>query len=722
MATPQETNSNPAQETQHNKSTLFVRGLPYKATSKDLEEFFEDVGPIRKCFVVIDKSEGDIKEGDPNFKNKGFGYVRFALADDARQAMEKLDSVKFMGQRKLNMSYARDKEAPGTEEAKPKKEIVKKVRKVKADPDAVNRGARLIVRNLPWKYREADLKKLFEKHGKVLEVQLPRKYTGGPLRGFAFIQFEKVKQAEKAVEALNATEHAGRTIAVDWSLAKERFTKLEEEENEAEEDEEKSDTDEDEDEDKSDADEDKEMGESDESENEDTDADSDVEMTESKEKKERKFPQVSEGATLFIRNLLFETTEEDLKEHFTQWGRVIYARITRDRETQLSRGTGFVCMHQKEDAEKCVEEAEELRKMSQKEESTDQSALDQLMSKREKKKKGTMYKSILTPDAGTGLGLKFTLNGRVLDVTLAVDRNQALKIKEDRSNLRKKEDTRNLYLMREGVVFPDTPAAETMTPAELQKRQMSFSFRKKQIASNPSMYISKTRLSIRNLPVSVDDTALRKLGTESIQKFKEQVKASLRTDLTKDEKEDGWQYRPRVKQAKIIRSKDRVDSASQKLRSKGYGFLEYTTHSHALAALRYLNNNPEVYDGKRLTVEFSLENKDVIERRQQRTSGAADERRQERTGGSFGDKRQQRTGGAVGEKRQRTGNSFGEKRQRTGGSFGDKRQQRTDGAVGEKRQRTGNSFGEKRQRTGGSFGDKRQQRTGGGKPPRKMRK
>ncbi|KAF7727778.1 RNA recognition motif-containing protein [Apophysomyces ossiformis] len=653
MADVQKTPKNPTEETSHAKSTLFVRGLPYKATSKDLETFFEDVGPIRRCFVVADRSQGEIKEDDPNFKNKGYGYVRFALADDARQAIEKLKSEKFLGERKLNITFARDKEAAGSEEAKPKKEFVKKPKKKNTEAGAVNRAARLIVRNLPWKYREADLKRLFEKHGKVLDVQLPRKYEGGPLRGFAFIQFDSVKEAEAALNALNATEHVGRTIAVDWSLSKERFTKLEEEDKQQEETqeeveeeqaneasaetgegEEQSEEEEDEDEDKDndeeeeeeeqsadevDADSDEEMKEATESEDEEMEVDSDMEAEESAAtKKERRFPQVSEGTTLFVRNLLFETTEEDLKEHFKQWGPVIYARITRDRNTQLSRGTGFVCMRKKEDAERCVEEAEELRKMSQKEDNSEQAVMNQLMSKREKKKKGTMYKSILTPDAGTGLGLKFTLNGRVLDVTLAVDRNQALKIKEDRSNLRKKEDKRNLYLMREGVVFPNTPAAETMTPAELQKRQMSFSFRKKQIASNPSMYISKTRLSIRNLPVSVDDAALKQLGLDSIQKFKQQVKADLRTDLTKEEKEEGWQYRPRVKQAKIIRSKDRIDSATQKPRSKGYGFLEYTTHAHALAALRYLNNNPEIYSGKRLIVEFSLENKEVVERRQQR--------------------------------------------------------------------------------------------------------
>ncbi|KAJ1782824.1 RNA recognition motif-containing protein, partial [Coemansia sp. RSA 2399] len=40
---------------------------------------------------------------------------------------------------------------------------------------------------------------------------------------------------------------------------------------------------------------------------------------------------------------------------------------------------------------------------------------------------------------------------------------------------------------------------------------------------------------------------------------------------------------------KIVRSKDRVDGSSGKARSMGYGFIEFNTHAHALACLRYLN-------------------------------------------------------------------------------------------------------------------------------------
>lgn len=70
----------------------------------------------------------------------------------------------------------------------------------KTQDNYVDKTARLIVRNLPWKYREGDLAKLFGEHGKVHEVKLPRKFAGGPLKGFAFIQYGNIDEAEKVCE------------------------------------------------------------------------------------------------------------------------------------------------------------------------------------------------------------------------------------------------------------------------------------------------------------------------------------------------------------------------------------------------------------------------------------------------------------------------------------------------------------------------------------------
>ncbi|CAG8687345.1 20216_t:CDS:10, partial [Gigaspora rosea] len=191
----------------------------------------------------------------------------------------------------------------------------------------------------------------------------------------------------------------------------------------------------------------------------------------------------------------------------------------------------------------------------------------------------------------------------------AVDRDEAHRLTEENKNKKQKEDRRNIYLIKEGD-------AALLTSSEVAKRSTSFSTRKNLLAKNPNLFISKTRLSVRNLPLSVDEKKLKNLGKESIKKFKEEVKHGKRGDLTKTEKSEGWDKLVHIKQAKIVRSKDRIDSTMQKLRSKGYGFLEYTQHSHALAALRYLNNNPDIFGEKRrLIVEFSIENNIILKKR-----------------------------------------------------------------------------------------------------------
>ena len=57
---------------------------------------------------------------------------------------------------------------------------------------------------------------------------------------------------------------------------------------------------------------------------------------------------------LFVGNLPYQATDENLREIFSQYGAVRSARIVRDRETGLSRGFGFVEMGVEEEADTCV--------------------------------------------------------------------------------------------------------------------------------------------------------------------------------------------------------------------------------------------------------------------------------------------------------------------------------------------------------------------------------
>lgn len=59
---------------------------------------------------------------------------------------------------------------------------------------------------------------------------------------------------------------------------------------------------------------------------------------------------------LYVGNLSFRVTSDDLQEHFAQAGTVESAKIIEDRDTGRSRGFGFVEMATPEDANAAIEQ------------------------------------------------------------------------------------------------------------------------------------------------------------------------------------------------------------------------------------------------------------------------------------------------------------------------------------------------------------------------------
>ena len=58
---------------------------------------------------------------------------------------------------------------------------------------------------------------------------------------------------------------------------------------------------------------------------------------------------------LYVGNLSFNTTGEDLREYFSQAGTVESASVVEDRDTGRSRGFGFVEMATKEEGEAAIQ-------------------------------------------------------------------------------------------------------------------------------------------------------------------------------------------------------------------------------------------------------------------------------------------------------------------------------------------------------------------------------
>uniref|UniRef100_UPI00398F5F3F RNA-binding protein 28 isoform X2 n=1 Tax=Pristiophorus japonicus TaxID=55135 RepID=UPI00398F5F3F len=568
-------------------TTVFVRNLPASAAGERLQEIYSELGPVKHCFVVKERGSQTCR---------GFGYVTFSLPEDAQKALKE---VKFYDGQKLSASLAKKKLFG-------KKAAPKEAPKVNTKQQTLKksqRKARLIVRNLSFKCSEGDLKNIFSRYGTVLEVNIPTK-EDGKMRGFAFVQLKNVLEAGKALKGMNLKEIKGRPVAVDWAVAKDKFRatvnpksagaedkETHQDADNDEEDEEENDEgsgvqeekeppeelkptlqrkaiqkkrsamrqeeEEQEQEQSDDATEGSDVETEDDNVSDDSSEDCNLESEEEEEEEEdddekpvkkeklRKSnipADVHQGRTVFIRNLSFDTEEDSLGEMLEQFGDLKYVRIVMHHDTEHSKGCAFAQFVTKESAQKCVEAAE-----SQCE----------------------------------GGGLR--LDGRKLNVALAVSREEAKKLAQKKSS--KPSGTRNLYLAREGLIRAGMKSAEGMSATDITKRTR-FEELKRQKLKGVNIFVSPTRLCVHNIPKSVTDQQLRALclqaaGTKGV----------------------------RVKECRIMRDL-RMAKTKGGGRSLGYGFVDFTEHSHSLAALRYLNNNPDIFGPeKRPIVEFSLEDR-----------------------------------------------------------------------------------------------------------------
>ena len=286
-----------------------------------------------------------------------------------------------------------------------------------------------------------------------------------------------------------------------------------------------------------------------------------------------------------------------------------------------SKGTGFVAFVKKTDTSSCLEAYKKAYNLSSQFEKDQQN--DASKKRRFGNSKSTLVHEPLT-NASTS---QFVLDGRFLNVSLAVSKTDAGKLMTSNRVEKQHTDKRNLYLMKEGVIFADSEAAQGMTPTEVSKRQASYTERKRMLGANPNLFVSKTRLSVRNLGLKVTEAILKKAAYQSVIDYWKQVEGgsseNLEEDIIKDEIAAG---KPKpspkrkiiVKLAKVVRDKDRIEAATNIPRSKGYGFIEFGSHADAMCCLRVMNNNPLSFSlinngptKLRPIVEFSVENSQI---------------------------------------------------------------------------------------------------------------
>jgi nucleolar protein 4 len=628
------------------RRSLFVRSLPTSATAESLTDFFSQHYPVKHATVVIDPKTKE---------SRGYGFVTFTDADDAIEAKKKLNNELFGG-RRMKLDVAEPRHRAGGDSAA-KSHIAEEKKKREEEMAEARKAPKLIIRNLPWSIKSSEqLTKAFSKYGKIKFADLPN--NKGKLKGFGFVTFRSKKHAERAMEEMNGKEVDGRTIAVDWAVSKDEWqqqlgqeqgygeknesksklkkSKKEKTEEDEDEDEEMKDMneedrdlamfmkkmnefdseDEDKDEEEKDDESDEESGaelDSNQDEEEDEDEDEDEDLSSDAEEAEEEKPKrlTDNSTTIFIRNLPFTATDESLKEHFTSFGAIRYARIVKDRATERPAGTGFVCFVKEDDFKACLRNAPRQRQPVK-----------------------AARHSVLQDETVDTDG-RYTLDGRVLSVAHAVSKEESARLTEAGPAARKgqEKDKRRLYLLSEGTIPSGSPLYKLLSPTEVKLREQSLQQRKKQVQSNPSLHLSMTRLAIRNLPRNMSSKELKQLARQAIVGFSADLKAGKRLPLSKEELSRGGaedreaEHRRKekgvgvVKQAKVVfetRDGKKVDESTGAGLSRGYGFIEYSSHRWALMGLRWLNGHAlknEAGRTVRLIVEFAIENAQVVSRR-----------------------------------------------------------------------------------------------------------
>lgn len=624
---PVETSSTTVADDGLDRKTIFVRSIPFDATSEELSEFFSQFVPVKHAVIV----------NDENQKSRGFGFVSFTMDDDTLLALVEARKSKFKG-RMLRVDIAKRRERKDTRGAGNAATSAPAFKREQEAP-VEKRRARLIVRNLPWSCKKPDvLKKLFSRYGAVFDAYIPKK-KGGQMCGFAFVTMKKDSAAKKAVEESVGLKIDGREVAVDLAIEKSKWEEIKEDEvEEAEEEVEEEEEDltkagENDDEEENDSDNEEDNAEFDNLNEIDPDAevDDDVELKieeEEEEKVSRPKANRQEAYSVFVRNIPYDATAESLKEHFERFGDVKYALPVIDKESGLAKGSAFVAFTKEESYADCLDNAPTAAATSM----------------------------LIADDVSPS----YVYEGRILSITSAVDRDSASRLAEKNSEKRKEalgkapgeRDKRNLFLLNEGRITENSKLAQFISRTDLELREKSYKLRVQQLNKNPTLHLSLTRLAIRNLPRAMNAKALKALGRKAVVQFATEVKEEKRLGLSKEEvtrsvkhKHDTGEFQKAdpdakrktkltgvVKQAKVIME---VKGSGEQGRSRGYGFIEFRDHKTALMGLRWLNAHeviiPEILEGltdeekkmaeleglskRKLIAEFAIENAQVMKRR-----------------------------------------------------------------------------------------------------------
>ena len=367
----------------------------------------------------------------------------------------------------------------------------------------------------------------------------------------------------------------------------------------------------------------------DEESDDDDEDDGSTSKNESRQRLEKDETAVQEKRCLFLRNLPFDCTRHDIFETFRPFGFITAIYLVKDKETgKVPRGTAFVSFRKADQAAAALEAATTVASSFVSQRNT---TVEEQWEHRQT--------TSSTLDSG-GIVVK----GRKLLVDLAVDKSTASTLTAGERKAgeggESGKDRRNLYLKGEGRVENDEAAGnhawDELPETDKLKRQTAWSEKNTKLRS-PLFFINPNRLSFRNLAKHVTEPDLKQLCVNAIQRgldlglvtaedqialWRASGEMTTREILARIQEADDSKtsilpaFDPNhVKQfiPAVHVHRDYIPGANkQAAPSRGFGFVEFEHHAHALACLREVNNNP------RYSAEFATGGKQAADMKRKR--------------------------------------------------------------------------------------------------------
>jgi RNA recognition motif-containing protein len=162
---------------------IFVGGLSWNTSVKDLREYFEQFGGIIDCTIKMDQETG---------RSRGFGFVQFSDA-------ESIDKVFSQSTHTLDGRNIDPKKA----QARGGREPITKIFVGGLDPNT----------------SEDDIRNHFEQYGKIEKMDMPYDKIKNQRRAFCFVTFEAEDACDQAAQ-LNKHNVGGKEVDVKKAMPK----------------------------------------------------------------------------------------------------------------------------------------------------------------------------------------------------------------------------------------------------------------------------------------------------------------------------------------------------------------------------------------------------------------------------------------------------------------------------------------------------------------------